>query len=193
MTDERRLNELKALKMMNEHGIGCYINPDHAAALIPYDEDLLFHNNRRAMTKDDAFRQLITLYDWMELGRTNSKDFKYQINLQKEKEPTKRLDTIMIGNTIYSTYYVLQFVNKYQRKTDEITFYVFDKDGQQDINKPIILTTDDKEWFYFIAPRVLDPMPTNVWCSYPRVKTLKEHVREHYNIKTFNPITGEME
>ena len=177
-----RLNELKALKMMDEahdpSSKGCYTSSCHVSVLIPYDERLLKDPNRETMFKGDHIRSLVAGNDWLEIDSANSKELKYNIALAKQKSSAYSF-LVGISESVFSHGYITSFLKHYQRKDDVIRIFMMAEDGVERVNAPVMMSCN-AEWFYLVAPRVEeDYLDRNTPVLHP--------------IKTFNPITGDFE
>ena len=133
----------------------------HAVCLHPFTTKLNGENDKES----SALKKMIYNRTWEHLGFISSKDEHKLINAEKKKRRDageERLSKVYISATSYDVKYVQWFLRQYQRVNDRVHIYGLCKEGETfSENAPIMLSVKD-EWFYLIAPQVMqeDTLPT---------------------------------
>jgi hypothetical protein len=171
----------------------CYINNLHTVAIVSYDLDLLFAHDRTTKFTG-LMRRLFAIHNWNSLGLKPSKQIMRMI--RDAKATPKSYALMFIGESLIDTRYIYDFIKHYQRGDDFIEFYSCGKD------KPIVITSNAKEWMCIIAPRtdkyVINAMDSSFPIlvannNNPYTMSDKSYIETVLPAPKFNPITGEFE
>ena len=190
-----RLNMKKILKDWNDthDKSDCFVNESHTSGLAPYSENILTADDREKVFTGMIDR-LIARSDWTLLGMEHSKTLMRKIRDAKESPKTYAI--MLIGDSLYDTRLVYDYIKHYQRKDDVIRIF---KMSNATEDAPILLTTN-QEWYCIIAPRMeAEGYENHSKTTAPILfKTDSIDIEEDVDFDdidepTFNPITGEFE
>lgn len=197
-----RLNMKKILKKWDntKDESDCFVNRMHTSGLAPYSENMLTADDRKKVFTG-IIDGLIARYNWTLLGIESSKILMEKI---RDAKPTSKEYAIMlIGDTLYDTRLVYDYIRHYQRANDVIHMFKI----ENEVDAPILLTTN-REWYCVIAPRmeageygyVEEPKATapvlfkmDAYGKTAGKIEPKEEPMDFDDEPTFNPITGEFE
>ena len=186
-----RLNMKKILKDWNDADdkSDCFVNESHTSGLAPYSENMLTADDR-AKVFTGLIDGLIARSDWTLLGKESSKTLMRKI--RDAKESPKTYAVMLIGESLYHSQLVYNFIKHYQRANDVIHIF---KMTNVNVDTPILLTTN-QEWYCIIAPRMEAEGYENVSKTTApilfKINSIEEDVDFDVEV-TFNPITGEFE
>ena len=186
-----RLNMKKILKNWDDtkDKSDCFVNRMHTSGLAAYSENMLIADDR-AKVFTGMIDGMIARSDWTLLGLESSQTLMRKI--RDAKESPKTYSIMLIGDTLYDTRYVYDYIRHYQRANDVIHIF---KMTNVKVDAPILLTTN-REWYCVIAPRIEAEGYGNQTKATAQVLFKiepKEEPMVFDDEPTFNPITGDFE